>query len=143
MQIEVLHFGQKFAQLIIQDPRAPNLIYFLMDKICTIKQYQCVQGTYTYPLSWADCQFSGTRYYRYLRICTHFTNSLRTDSYVSCKEYCKIFEINTARHLLLAIFIARYFKYRKQKTQPYLQSETLFLCIIFRGLLNIFCKLPD
>ena len=64
---------------------------------------------------------------------THFTYSLRTDFSVSCKEYCKRFEINTARH----------FKYRKQKTQPYLQSETLFLSITFRGLLNIFCKLPD
>ena len=53
--------------------------------------------------------------------------SLRTDSYVSCREYCKQFEINTARHLLLAIFIARHFKYRKQKTQPYLQSEDWFV----------------
>ena len=62
---------------------------------------------------------------------------------ISCKEYCKQFEINTARFLLSAVFIVRHFKYRKQKTQPYLQSETLFLSIIFRGLFNIFFKLPD
>ena len=40
---------------------------------------------------------------RYVRNCTHFTSSLRTDSYVGCREYCKQFEINTARHLLLAV----------------------------------------
>ena len=45
---------------------------------------------------------------------THFTYSLRTDSYVSCREYGKPFEINTVRHLLSAIFIARHFKSRKQ-----------------------------
>jgi hypothetical protein len=64
------------------------------------------------------------RYNRYLQNCTHFTYSLRTDSCLNCREYCEQFEINTVRHLLSAIFIARYFKYRKQKTQPYLQSET-------------------
>jgi hypothetical protein len=58
------------------------------------------------------------------KTCTHFTYSLRTDSYVCCREYCKQFEINTAKHLLSAIFIARYVKYRKQKTQPNLQFET-------------------
>ena len=42
----------------------------------------------------------------------------RTDSYVRCREYCEEFEINTARHLLSAIFIARYLKYQKQKTEP-------------------------
>ena len=64
---------------------------------------------------------------RYLQNCTHFTYNVRTDSYVSCREYCKQFEINTTRHLLSAVFIARYFKYRKHKTQPYLQSEDWFL----------------
>ena len=59
---------------------------------------------------------------RYLQNCTHFTYNLRTDSYVICREYCKQFEID-ARHLVSAVFIARDFKYRKQKTQPYLQSE--------------------
>ena len=83
------------------------------------------------------------RYYRYLRNCTHFTYSLRTDSYINCREYCKQFEIDSARHLLSAVFIARHFTYRKQKTQPYLQSETLFLSIILRGLFNTFYKLPD
>ena len=34
------------------------------------------------------------------RNCTHFTYSLKTNSYVSCREYCKQFEINTAIHLL-------------------------------------------
>ena len=72
---------------------------------------------------------------RYVKNCTHFTYSLRTDSYGSCRECCKQFEINTARHLLSAVFIARHFKYRKQKTQPNLQSETLFLSIIFRRFL--------
>ena len=75
--------------------------------------------------------------YRYIN-CTHITYSLRADFYVSCREYCKQFEINTARHLLTAIFIAKYFKYRKLKTQPYLQSDTLFLSIIFMGLSTYF-----
>ena len=66
--------------------------------------------------------------YQVRKNCTHFTYSLRTESCVSCWEHCKQFEMNTAR---------------KQKTQPYLQSETSFLSIIFRGLFNIFCKLPD
>ena len=48
---------------------------------------------------------------------THFTYSLETDSYVCCREYGKKIEINTARHLLWVVFIARYVKYRKQKTQ--------------------------
>ena len=46
---------------------------------------------------------------------------------VSCREYCRQFEINNARHLLSTVFIARHFKYRKQKIQPYLQSEDWFL----------------
>jgi hypothetical protein len=57
---------------------------------------------------------------------------MRTDSYLSYREYCKQFEPNTARHPLSGVFIARHFTYRKQKTQTYLQSETLFLCIVFR-----------
>ena len=55
----------------------------------------------------------------YLQICTHFSYSFRTDS---CVSTCQ------------TVFITRHFKYRKQKTQPYLQSVTLFLSIIFRGL---------
>ena len=53
--------------------------------------------------------------------------------------------VNNLKILLpdIFLFFASYFKYRKQKTQPYLQSETLFLSIIFRGLFNIFCKLAD
>jgi hypothetical protein len=38
---------------------------------------------------------------RYLQSCTHFTYSVRTDSYVCFREYCKQFEI------LSAIFITR------------------------------------
>ena len=41
---------------------------------------------------------------------TYFPYNLRTDSYVFCREYCKQFEINTARRLLSAVFIARHFK---------------------------------
>ena len=55
--------------------------------------------------------------------------SLRTDSYVSCMEYCKQFEMNTA-----SIYCQTLYKYRKQKTQPYLQWEILFLSVMFRGL---------
>ena len=61
--------------------------------------------------------------------CTYFTYSLKTDSYVSCREYCQQFEINTARHLMSAVFIARHFKYRKQKTQPYsLRTDSYVSC---------------
>ena len=65
--------------------------------------------------------------------CTHFTFSLRTNPYVSCRKYCKQFENNNIRHLLSAVFIVRHFKYRKQKTQTFLQSETWFLSIIKRS----------
>ena len=50
-----------------------------------------------------------------LQNCTHFTYSLRTDSYVTCREYCKKIEIYTARHLLSAIFIARYLNIESKK----------------------------
>ena len=63
------------------------------------------------PLACADGQFSGPMYYRYVKNCSHFTYSLRTDSYVCFREYCKQFEIKTARHLLSAVFIARHFEY--------------------------------
>ena len=39
---------------------------------------------------------------------------------LSCREYSKQLEMNTARHLLSTIFIVRYFKYRKQKPQLHL-----------------------
>ena len=129
----ILVFNSKSTTVIGKDPRAARP-YLFSDGQNIYHRVVLVPGTI------------GTRYYRYYRYlqnCTHFTYSLRTASYVSWREYCKQFEINIARHFLSAIFIARYFKYRKQKTQPYLQSENLFLSIIFRGLFNIFCKLPD
>ena len=68
---------------------------------------------------------------RYLQNCTHFTYSLRTDSYVSYRVYCKQFEINTfyRRHLFSDTL-----NIESKKTQPHLQSETLFISIIFRRL---------
>ena len=80
--------------------------------------------------------------YQVLQVRTHIIYSLRTDSYVSCMEY-KQFEINTSRHLLSAIFIARYFKYRKQKHNLTCSLRLDFYLWYLGGYINIFCKLPD
>ena len=80
-------------------------MYNIVVLVCTVNVY--------IPLAWADGQSSGTRCYRYVKNCTHFTYSVRTDSYVRCREYYKQFKINTARHLLSAIFIARHLKCKK------------------------------
>ena len=60
--------------------------------------------------------------------CAHFTYSLRTDSYVSCREYCRQFEMNTAR----------YFKYRKQKLNPTYSLRFYFYLLYLGGFLIYF-----
>ena len=72
--------------------------------------------------------------------CTHFTYSLRTDSDISCREYCKKIEINTAigQHLLSAIFIARYFKYGKLKNNLIYSLRFYFYLLYLGGFLMYF-----
>ena len=98
--------------VIVQDPRAarPNLfsdgqnMYHLVVLVCTVNVY--------IPASL--CRRPILRY----QVCkkfTHFTYSLKTDSCVGCREYCKQFDINAARHLLSAVFIARHFNIERKK----------------------------
>ena len=94
-----------------QDPRAPrpylfsdrHNMYYRVVLVCTVNLY-------------IPANLSRRPILRYLQNGTHFTYSVTTDSYASCGKICKQFEINTARHLLSAVFIARHFKYRKQET---------------------------
>ena len=55
---------------------------------------------------------------RYLENCTHFTYSLRTDSYLNCREYCKQFEINTTRHLQSTVIMSKCFNAEVRGSNP-------------------------
>ena len=61
---------------VVQDPRAPRSYLFSDGQNMYNRVVLVCTWTYTYPLPWADGQFSGTGYYRYLQNCTHFTYSL-------------------------------------------------------------------
>ena len=65
--------------------------------------------------------------------CTHFTRSVMTDSY-----FVVGIIVNNFKLILPDTFCQQYLLldtiYRKHKTQPYVQSETLFLSMIFREL---------
>ena len=90
--------------------------------------------TYTYPLAWAD---ANSQVLQVRENCTHFTYSLRTDSYISCREYCKQFEMNTARYLLSEVFIGKHFKWGKQK-RNLTYSLRLYCHILYLGAILIY-----
>ena len=125
--------------IIVRDPRAARPYLFSDGQ----NMYNRVVSVCTVNIYIPDGQFSDTRYYRYLQNCTHFTYSLRTESHVRCRVYCKQFEINTARHILSAIFFARWvLQVSKAKNTALLTVWDFMSSIIFMGLFNILCKLP-
>ena len=89
---------------MVQDPRAPRP-YLVSNRqnvhnrvvlVCTVNVYISASLDQRPILRYQVLQ---------VRInCTRFTFSLRTDSYVICRGYCKQFEINIATHLLPAVF---------------------------------------
>ena len=54
--------------LIVQDPRAVRPYLFSDEQNMYNRVALVCRGTYTFPLAWADGKFSGTRYYRYVKI---------------------------------------------------------------------------
>ena len=62
-----------------------------------------------------------------------YLQSEKTDSYVFCREYCKKNEINTAIHLLSAVFIARHFKCRKEIKHNLTYSLRLYFYLLYLG----------
>jgi len=60
------------------------------------------------------------------------------DWFLSCREYCKQFEINTAKYLLSLVFFATHFKYRKQKHNLTYSPRLYFIYYIYGVILIYF-----
>ena len=76
-------YAVRKTTLLGRDPRAARPYLFsdgqnMYNRVVCM----CVQSTYTYPLAWADGQFSGTRYNSYLRGCLTPTIGLALTKYI-------------------------------------------------------------